>query len=144
MIFPIKAHPQQNAESNDPKYLYDRGKQSLEGLTGFGGATYLQLEQWLHSEEPDRISTMKEKEIMEMEKLKVLKAIAGMGLASTYDIYLSSFITLHRIGEIMQNLTSHNFIKKEKEYILDGDKVDYYSLTKKGKKSMAELEHALS
>jgi len=33
-----KAYPQQNAESNDPKYWYDKGKEELEGVTGFGGA----------------------------------------------------------------------------------------------------------
>ena len=36
--FPIKAYPQQNAESNVPKYWYDKGKEALEGVTGFGGA----------------------------------------------------------------------------------------------------------
>ena len=35
-FFPIKVHPQQNAE--DTKYLYDQGKKVFEGLTGFGGA----------------------------------------------------------------------------------------------------------
>ncbi|MBC8236063.1 hypothetical protein H8E77_41485 [bacterium] len=38
MLLPIKAYPQQNTESNDPKYWYDKGKEALEGVTGFGGA----------------------------------------------------------------------------------------------------------
>ncbi|MBC8236065.1 hypothetical protein H8E77_41495 [bacterium] len=73
-----------------------------------------------------------------------MRAIAEIGLASTDDVYLSSLITLHRIGEIMQDLTSNNLIKKDKEYILEGQPVDYYSLTRKGKKNVSELEHALS
>jgi len=38
MILPIKAYPQQNTESSPSEDWYAKGKQALEGETGFGGA----------------------------------------------------------------------------------------------------------
>lgn len=99
------------------------------------------FKEWLNSEEEPAVEV---EEIAEEEKLLVLQAIAKKSLASIYDVYLFSYIALHRIKEITEYLTTNNFIKKGKEYTLNEREVSYYSLTKEGKKYIAELERARS
>lgn len=90
------------------------------------------FKQWLHSEEADKIGIMEEEDISEMEQLRVLKAIAQESPASIYDIYLSSYLELYKIMDIVEDFVRQKFVKEEGKQTLEGSEVVYYSLTRKG------------
>lgn len=80
--------------------------------------------------------------ITQLEQLLVLRAIGQAGLASIYDIYILNYIELYKIKDILDDFAKQGFIKKDDEYILDGRRVGYYSLTRKGKSRISELDRA--
>ncbi|MBM3238723.1 hypothetical protein FJZ31_20725 [Candidatus Poribacteria bacterium] len=101
------------------------------------------FERWLNSKEADRISAMDREEItQEVEQQRMLRVIADKGAASEYEMYLSSLVELHKLRNIIGDFTEKGFIKIDRTYNLGGRKVEYYSLTKEGRKLLARLEKA--
>jgi len=101
------------------------------------------FKEWLNSEEPP---TTEYKEITAKEQLLVLQAIDKINIneerpSAICDIYL--FFDEKRFDEIkyiVEYLLEEMFIEKEAEKKVDGSKVVYYSLTRKGRSKMSEIQ----
>ncbi|MBM3238727.1 hypothetical protein FJZ31_20745 [Candidatus Poribacteria bacterium] len=90
MFFPIKAHPQQNTESNDPTYWYDKGKEALEGLTGFGGAKG-QLD-------------FAKKRLNEILTLEEIQNILGHGELTLSDFFMKLAAAHEQLGDTINTI----------------------------------------
>ncbi|MBC8229694.1 AAA-like domain-containing protein [bacterium] len=98
---------------------------------------------WLNLNRDSLKFTLTGEYITPSEQLRVLQAIDEVGIASIYDIYISSYVALYKIRHIVDDFTKEGFIKKDDEYILDGRRVGYYSLTREGKARMFELDRSV-
>jgi len=97
------------------------------------------FERWLRLNKDNLKFAVTGEDITPSEQLRVLRAIGQVGLASIYDIYISSYVALYKIRHIVDGFAKEGFIQKDDEYILDGRRVGYYSLTREGKARMFEL-----
>ena len=101
------------------------------------------FERWLKLNRDSLKFTLTGEDITQSEQLRVLRAIGQAGLASIYDIYISSYVALYKIKDIVDDFAKQGFIQKDDEYILDNRRVGYYSLTRKGKARMSELNRSV-
>jgi predicted transcriptional regulator len=76
---------------------------------------------------------MEEKDISQVEQLRVLKTIHEKRRALTiYDIFIFCGLELYRIHNIVADCRKREFIKRVAEESFEGRSVGYYDITPKG------------